>query len=69
MKAAECSWLVVSMVVCVAVPAGEQPRAGAVAVDEWQGDLVRLGRWTARRRPAARPAALGEFTARGVRWC
>ena len=68
MKAAACSWLVVSMVVCVAVPAGGQPRAGAVAVDERQGD--RYGWAVDYETPAAaRAAALGEFAARGVRWC
>ena len=32
------TWLVAGVVVCATVPAGAQPRAGALAIDERQGD-------------------------------
>ena len=38
MKGAVWSWFVVGVVVCAAIPAGAQPRAGALAIDERQGD-------------------------------
>ena len=59
MKGAVWSWFVVGVVVCAAIPAGAQPRAGALAIDERQGDQYG---WAVdyETPPAARAAALSE---------
>ena len=58
-KAAVCSWLVAGMVLFAAGPADGQPRAGALAIDERQGD--QYGWAVDYETPsAARAAALSE---------
>lgn len=59
MKALGRSWLVVGVLLCATVPTGAQPPAGALAVDERQGD--QYGWAVDYETPAAaRPAALSE---------
>lgn len=67
MKAPGQSWLVVGFLLYATVPTGAQPRAGAMAVDERQGD--QYGWAVDYETPAAASAAALSECGAGARWC